>query len=745
MDEKDKNKSYGAHSIKVMEGLEAVRKRPGMYIGSTDSKGLHHLIYEVVDNSIDEALAKHCSHISITLLNDGSCIVKDDGRGIPTEMHPTEGISATEVVLTKLHAGGKFDKDTYAFSGGLHGVGVSVVNALSKYLKVTVHRNGKIHEQEYAYGNPSYPLKIVGQTDITGTIIQFIPDEKIFQQTTTFSYEVLSKRFKEMAYLNKGVSIEIKDERSGEQAHYLFDDGILSFIKDLTAQKEVLFNDTIYFNHQEKTLEIELAMQYTTDYDENIISFVNTINTHEGGTHVAGFKTALTSACNKKAKELKKEEVFTSDDLREGLVCVLNVKIAEPQFEGQTKAKLSNYEIKGIIQSHLSEFFNNYFEENPGIIKKILAKAELAQKAREAARKARELTRKKNGIDNTILPGKLADCSSEDPAINELFIVEGDSAGGSAKTGRDRSTQAILPLRGKILNVEKANLEKMLANSEIKSLVAAIGAGFGTGAMHIDDCRYHKIIIMTDADVDGSHIRTLLLTFFFRYMREVIEKGYLYIAQPPLYKVKIGRREQYLQNEDELLEFLKEWVYEDITIQIDGIHLDEGEKKDFLEKLFLAEEYLEILSQSHDIEIGTIEENILNDSFEENITLKHRHTFDALKEIMKKLPRWQKINFLYKQKLASTLDVFSIISFWQTVKSTAKPHMVIQRYKGLGEMDAEQLWETAMDPKQRQLKKLSISDFQETESWLVLLMGEEVAPRKQFIEQKAHFVKNLDI
>lgn len=745
MDEKDKNKSYGAHSIKVMEGLEAVRKRPGMYIGSTDSKGLHHLIYEVVDNSIDEALAKYCSHINITLLSDGSCLVEDDGRGIPTEMHPTEGISATEVVLTKLHAGGKFDKDTYAFSGGLHGVGVSVVNALSKYLKVTVHRNRKIHEQEYTFGNPSYPLKIVGKTDKTGTMIQFIPDETIFQQTTIFSYDILSKRFKEMAYLNQGISIEIRDERSGEQAHYKFDDGILSFIKDLTTQKEILFNDIIYFKHQEKTLEIELAMQYTTDYDENIISFVNTINTHEGGTHVAGFKTALTSACNKKAKELKKEEIFTSDDLREGLVCVLNVKIAEPQFEGQTKAKLSNYEIKGIIQSHLSDFFSNYFEENPGIIKKILAKAELAQKAREAARKARELTRKKNGIDSTILPGKLADCSSEDPVINELFIVEGDSAGGSAKTGRDRSTQAILPLRGKILNVEKANLEKMLANSEIKALVAAIGAGFGNETMHIDDCRYHKIIIMTDADVDGSHIRTLLLTFFFRYMREIIDKGYLYIAQPPLYKVKIGRREQYLQNEDELLQFLKEWIYDDITIEIDGKDIEKENKKDFLEDLFLAYEYLEILSQSHDIEISTIEENILDDSFEKNFTLKHKHKFDALKEIIIKLPHWQKINFLYKQKLVNTIEVFSILSFWETVKATAKPHMVIQRYKGLGEMDAEQLWETAMDPKQRQLKKLSISDFQETESWLVLLMGEEVAPRKQFIEQKAHFVKNLDI
>lgn len=745
MDEKDKNKSYGAHSIKVMEGLEAVRKRPGMYIGSTDSKGLHHLIYEVVDNSIDEALAHYCNYIRITLKADGSCEVEDDGRGIPTDIHPTEGVSAIEVVLTKLHAGGKFDKETYAFSGGLHGVGVSVVNALSKYLKVTVCRNGKMYMQEYEYGVPLYSLKVVKDTDKTGTCISFIPDETIFQQTTIFSYEILSKRFKEMAYLNKGICIEIIDERSGQSDQYKFDNGILAFVKDLVEDKEILFSDIIYFNHKEKTLEIELAMQYTTSYDENIVSFVNTINTHEGGTHVAGLKAALTSSCNKKAKELKKEELFTSDDLREGLIAVLNVKIAEPQFEGQTKAKLSNFEIKGIIQSYLSDFFNSYFEENPSIVKKILAKAELAQKAREAARKARELTRKKNGIDSTILPGKLADCSSEEPSLNELFIVEGDSAGGSAKMGRDRSIQAILPLRGKILNVEKANLEKMLANSEIKSLVAAIGAGFGNDGMNPDDARYHKIIIMTDADVDGSHIRTLLLTFFYRYMRPIIEKGYLYIAQPPLYKVKIGKKEQYLQNENKLLCLLKEWIYEEIIIEVDGKGISDEQKRDLLEALFILHNIVEAASVKLGVEFKKIENNLIDGIKDESFEKVILDQVDHMNSLLHKIIRWNLISFVYRQKLIYQMNGFSIIGFWQSVKFVAKPYMVIQRYKGLGEMDAEQLWETAMDPEHRQLKKLLISDFIETESWLVLLMGEEVAPRKQFIEQKAHFVKNLDI
>jgi DNA gyrase subunit B len=745
MDESNKNKEYGAHSIKVMEGLEAVRKRPGMYIGSTDSKGLHHLVYEVVDNSVDEALAKHCSHIIITLQKDGSCKVEDNGRGIPTDIHPTEGVSAAEVVLTKLHAGGKFDKDTYAFSGGLHGVGVSVVNALSSYLKVTIFRNNKIHEQEYKIGIPLYPLKVIGDTEKHGTVVEFIPDSEIFKQTTTFSYDILARRFKEIAFLNKGISLEIIDERDNQQVHYLFERGILSFIDDLTENKEVIFPDTIYFSYLEKTIEIEIAIQYTSSYDETLVSFVNTINTHEGGTHVSGFKAALTSACNKKAKEFKKEEVFTSDDLREGLVAILNIKIAEPQFEGQTKAKLSNYEIKGIIQSHLSDFFTKYFEENPSVIKKILAKAELALKAREAARRARELTRKKNGIDSTILPGKLADCSSDDPTINEIFIVEGDSAGGSAKTGRDRATQAILPLRGKILNVEKASLEKMLANGEIKSLVAAIGAGFGNDSMHVDDCRYHKIIIMTDADVDGSHIRTLLLTFFFRYMRPIIEKGFLYIAQPPLYKVKVGKQEKYLQNDIELLELLMHWIHEEITIEINQNSIYDEIKKKLLDNILFIQTNLEELSKKTDILITKLESYLLDPNIEIPSILQINQSFLDIKKTIENMEQFNDISFIFKQKNIGNLKYFSILEFCSLIRTMAKPFMNIQRYKGLGEMNAEQLWETAMDPSNRQLKLLKVSDFVETESWLVLLMGEEVAPRRNFIEQKAHFVKNLDI
>ncbi len=746
MDESNKNREYGAHSIKVMEGLEAVRKRPGMYIGSTDSRGLHHLVYEVVDNSVDEALAGFCSHITITLQKNGSCKVEDDGRGIPTDIHESEGVSAAEVVLTKLHAGGKFDKDTYAFSGGLHGVGVSVVNALSNYLKVTIFRNGKIHEQEFKFGIPLAPLKIIGNTKKQGTVVEFIPDNEIFKQTTVFSYQILAKRFKEIAFLNKGISIEIIDEFTQESIHYKFDKGILSFVDDLAVEKEVIFPETIYFSHKEKLLEIEIAMQYTTGYDETLVSFVNTINTHEGGTHVAGFKGALTSSCNKKAKEFKKEDVFTSDDLREGLIAVLNIKIAEPQFEGQTKAKLSNYEIKGVIQSHLSDFFNKYFEENPSVIKKILVKAEMALKAREAARKARELTRKKNGIDNTILPGKLADCSCEDPTLNEIFIVEGDSAGGSAKTGRDRATQAILPLRGKILNVEKASLEKMLANGEIKSLVAAIGAGFGNDAMHIEDCRYHKIIIMTDADVDGSHIRTLLLTFFFRYMRPVIEKGYLYIAQPPLYKVKVGKQEKYLQNDVELLQLLAHWIYEEVSLEIDGNIVSDEIKKNILDSMIFINFILEELSNKTDIMITQLEKYLLEK--DENlipVSLLENENFIKIRFKILSIIVFSNINFIFKQKNIGSLKEFSVLEFCLLIRVLAKPFMTIQRYKGLGEMNADQLWETAMDPKNRQLKKLLVTDFLETESWLVLLMGEEVAPRKNFIEQKAHFVKNLDI
>lgn len=745
MKNENPNMEYNASSIKVMEGLEAVRKRPGMYIGSTDSKGLHHLIYEVVDNSIDEALAGHCSIISVILHTNGACTVQDNGRGIPIDIHPTEGISAAEVVMTKLHAGGKFDKDSYAFSGGLHGVGVSVVNALAADLKLTIFKNGYTYYQEYKKGIPVDRLIKTEPTSERGTKISFIPDETIFKQTTTFDFQILAKRFKEMAFLNKGITINLTDERSGESVIYKFDRGIISFIEDLVDEKEKVFPEIIYFSYKEKTIEIELAIQYIAEYDEKLISFVNTINTHDGGTHVAGFKTALTSACNKKAKEFKKEDVFSSDDLREGLVAVLSIKIAEPQFEGQTKAKLSNYEIKGIIQSHLSEFFNNYFEENPSIVKKILAKAELALKAREAAKRARELTRKKIGIDSMILPGKLADCSSELPENNEIFIVEGDSAGGSAKTGRDRATQAILSLRGKILNVEKASLEKMLANEEIKSLIAAIGAGFGNTTMHIEDCRYHKIIIMTDADVDGAHIRTLLLTFFFSQMQPIIEKGFLYIAQPPLYKVKIGKQEKYLQSDEELLRFLGSWVKDEVTIEIDGTVISGTKKEAFLENIILINEMYKTLAKETGIINTEIEKYLLDFEIEVPDAILANPLFQYLKELKTMISSWKEITFSVRNKLITSLTEFSMIKFAESIKIVTKPYLVIQRYKGLGEMNADQLWETAMDPKQRQLLQIHVEDFANTAYWFNLLMGEEVAPRRQFIEERAHFVRHLDV
>jgi DNA gyrase subunit B len=752
MDE-NKNKEYGAHSIKIMEGLEAVRKRPGMYIGSTDTRGLHHLVYEVVDNSVDEALAGYCKNIHVTITKSGSCIVKDDGRGIPVDIHPVENISAAEVVLTKLHAGGKFDKETYAFSGGLHGVGVSVVNALSEYLKVTIYKKGKVYQQEYQYGNPLYSLKVIGNCDEnqSGTEIEFKPDTLIFLQTVDFSFDILQKRFKEMAFLNKGISIILEDERVSQVLTYSYPKGIVSYIEDLMKNKQVLFPDIICFSLKERLLEIEMAMQYSMDYSEELFSFVNTINTHEGGTHVAGFRGALTSACNKKAKEFKYDEQFTSDDLREGLICVLSVKIADPQFEGQTKAKLSNFEIKGIIQSHLSDFFNLYFEENPSIIKKMLAKAELAQKAREAAKRARELTRKKNGIDSSVLCGKLADCSSNEPENNELFIVEGNSAGGSAKMGRDRMIQAILPLRGKILNVEKTTLEKMLANSEIKSLVAAVGAGFGNDGINVADCRYHKIIIMTDADIDGAHIRTLLLTFFFRFMRPIIEAGYLYIAQPPLYKVKVGRKERYLKNDDELFSLLNAWILEEVSVFSDNKEIVAEEKSLFLEALYFFYKAFYEIAYEKAVAESTIE-NIFFDKEKFN-------TYEFIAAKLGALPFDQQLydkmidviqlgknkKFFYKQKELIDSIFFSILDLVEKIKLMAKPFMTIQRYKGLGEMNEDQLWETAMDPEKRQLKKVYTNDLVDTEGWVVLLMGEEVAPRKQFIEENALRVKNLDV
>ena len=614
-----------------MEGLEAVRKRPGMYIGSTSARGLHHLVYEVVDNSIDEALAGYCTHIEVTIHKDNSITVTDNGRGIPVDMHES-GKPAVEVVLTVLHAGGKFGGSGYKVSGGLHGVGVSVVNALSTNMEVKVKRDGKIHEITFEKGVTKEPLKVVGQTDETGTLVHFVPDAEIFDETV-YDYDTLRHRLRELSFLNRGITIILTDERPEEvrQETFYFEGGISSFVEHLNRNKEVINPEPVYFNGTKDTTVVEIALQYNTSYSENIYSFVNNINTEEGGTHLAGFKSALTRAANDFARRQgiikNNEDNLVGEDIREGLTCVISIKLREPQFEGQTKTKLGNSEVRGIVDSIVSEGLSEYFEENPVISKKIIEKSIMASRAREAARKARELTRRKNALEVSSLPGKLADCSVKDPEQAEIYLVEGDSAGGSAKQGRDRRFQAILPLRGKILNVEKARLDKILNNEEIRTMITAFGSGIGS-EFDITKRRYGKIIIMTDADVDGAHIRTLLLTFFYRYMRPLIENGHVYIAQPPLYQIRKGRSHWYTYSDEELAQKLDE-------IGRDGI--------------------------------------------------------------------------------------------------------TVQRYKGLGEMSKEQLWETTMSPENRILRQVSIENAADADRIFSMLMGDDVPPRRQFIEQNATY------
>ncbi|WP_443872678.1 DNA topoisomerase (ATP-hydrolyzing) subunit B [Mitsuokella multacida] len=628
---------YGAEQIQILEGLEAVRMRPGMYIGSTSERGLHHLVYEVVDNSIDEALAGYCDHIDVTIHKDNSITVVDNGRGIPVDMHES-GKPAVEVVLTVLHAGGKFGGDGYKVSGGLHGVGVSVVNALSTSMEVQVKRDGKIYEIAFERGVTTKPLTVVGTTTETGTRVHFVPDPEIFS-VTTYSYETLRHRLRELSFLNHGITIGLHDERvepvRSEQFH--FDGGISSFVEHLNRKKEVLNPEPIYFNGVKDDTVVEIAMQYNDSYQENIYSFVNNINTEEGGTHLAGFKLALTRAANDFARKqgiLKdKDSNLSGDDVREGLTCVISLKIREPQFEGQTKTKLGNSEVRGIVDSIVTEGLSEYFDENPAITKRIIDKAIMAARAREAARKARELTRRKNALEVSSLPGKLADCSVKDPEQAEIYLVEGDSAGGSAKQGRDRRFQAILPLRGKILNVEKARLDKIFANAEIRTMITAFGTGISED-FDLSKRRYGKIIIMTDADVDGAHIRTLLLTFLYRYMKPLIEHGHVYIAQPPLYQIRKGKKHWYTYSDDELAKKLDE-------VGRDGV--------------------------------------------------------------------------------------------------------TVQRYKGLGEMNPEQLWETTMDPEGRTMLRVEMEDAEEADELFTILMGDKVEPRRQFIEENAKLVRNLDI
>lgn len=628
---------YGAEQIQILEGLEAVRMRPGMYIGSTSERGLHHLVYEVVDNSIDEALAGYCDHIDVTIHKDNSITVVDNGRGIPVDMHES-GKPAVEVVLTVLHAGGKFGGDGYKVSGGLHGVGVSVVNALSTSMEVQVKRDGKIYEIAFKRGVTTKPLTVVGMTAETGTRVHFVPDPEIFS-VTTYSYETLRHRLRELSFLNHGITIGLHDERvepvRSESFH--FEGGISSFVEHLNRKKEVLNPESIYFNGVKDATVVEIAMQYNDSYQENIYSFVNNINTEEGGTHLAGFKLALTRAANDFARKqgiLKdKDSNLSGDDVREGLTCVISLKIREPQFEGQTKTKLGNSEVRGIVDSIVTEGLSEYFDENPAITKRIIEKAIMASRAREAARKARELTRRKNALEVSSLPGKLADCSVKDPEQAEIYLVEGDSAGGSAKQGRDRRFQAILPLRGKILNVEKARLDKIFANAEIRTMITAFGTGISED-FDLSKRRYGKIIIMTDADVDGAHIRTLLLTFLYRYMKPLIEHGHVYIAQPPLYQIRKGKKHWYTYSDDELARKLDE-------VGRDGV--------------------------------------------------------------------------------------------------------TVQRYKGLGEMNPEQLWETTMDPEGRTMLRVEMEDAEVADELFTILMGDKVEPRRQFIEENAKLVRNLDI
>ena len=797
----ESSNQYGAGAIKVIKGLEAVRKRPAMYIGSTGPQGLHHLVYEIVDNSVDEALAGHCNFIQVKLLEDGSCSVEDNGRGIPTGMHPTEGMSALEVALTKLHAGGKFDKDSYKFSGGLHGVGISVVNALSSSLEVTVKQNGEIFTQHYSKGFPLDELTVVGTTKDRGTYVRFIPDTSIFKETVDFSFDILSTRLRELAFLNKGLRITIEDERSNKSHDFFYEGGIVSFVEHINEKKTPLFADVIYSEKEEEDYKLECALQYNEGYSEQVFSFVNNINTVEGGTHVTGFKAALTKACNRRAMEagiLKKDsEGFSSDDVREGLVCVLNIKIAEAQFEGQTKTKLGNSEVKGIVEKWVFSFLDTYFEEHPAIGKKIFQKAEVAAQARQAAKKARELTRRKSALESLVLPGKLADCSNESPSDSELFIVEGDSAGGTAKQGRDRHSQAILPLRGKILNVEKSRFDKILSNNEIRSLITAIGSGVGDNDFDIAKARYHKIILMTDADVDGSHIRTLLLTFFYRYMKPLIETGYLYIAQPPLYKAKIGKKSEYLKDENSFRQFLFDWARDNTDLEVKGSIMKEAAWHITLATLLEYYDQLDVTSRKfklsfdqsaqlitfysslnlgtkvlsydellHELrgyfknyEIGSKVTEAKEDSIPKVYATFTRFNDDWLLDLdffssaetfdlLKKTEQLAGINdgwILRIKGKDSLLTGSSIIELLGGITKISRPFMSVQRYKGLGEMNADQLWETAMDSKTRTLIQVTIGDALEADSWFNTLMGGDVSGRREFIEENGRFVKNLDI
>jgi DNA gyrase subunit B len=802
------NDNYNATSIKILEGLEAVRKRPGMYIGDTHMRGLHHLVYEIVDNSVDEHLAGYCKNINITIHIDNSVTVEDDGRGIPVEIHKETGLSAAEVVLTKLHAGGKFDNTSYKVSGGLHGVGLSVVNALSEVLKVEIHKNGKTYNQTYRRGNPEKPLAEVGKSTHNGTKVTFKPDPEIFE-VLVYSSDILTSRLREVAFLNKGLVIKYTDEREEKEETFHYEGGIKSFVEYLNQNKKALHNEVIYFQTNKDGIDVEIAMQWNDSYKENIFTFCNNINTIEGGSHLSGLKAALTRTINlyaTKANLLKEiKENLQGEDIREGLACVLSVKVPQPQFEGQTKTKLGNSEVKGLVEAVVNDKLLQLFEETPPMAKLICMKSIDSARARIAARKAKELTRRKNPLELGGLPGKMADCQSSNPAECELFLVEGDSAGGSAKQGRDRRIQAVLPLKGKILNVEKARYEKMLCSEEIKCLITAIGAGIGETDFDISKLRYHKIVIMTDADVDGSHIRTLLLTFFFRQMKELVKRGYVYIAQPPLYRLAKASKHWYLQDDNELNNFLlteacanikavlTEGVVEGTNLKelvrnlikfkkildaftkkkremdiIRHIILKSGDSKDWLKDAKHATAYIEELknhiNKKHK-NIEMFEYTVLEDPEHSacKVQVKTRKKDESIIETMLSFDLYALTEFEDLCKLAVSVrrlgsrpytfktsneeikEVNSFSAFIDYVTDEGKKGMTIQRYKGLGEMNPEQLWETTMNPAERKMLKVSIDDSSEEDMIFSTLMGDVVEPRRLFIENNALKVRNLDI
>ena len=854
-------KKYDSSSIKVLEGLEAVRKRPAMYIGNTAKSGLHHLVYEVVDNSIDEAMAGYCNKVEVTIHIDNSITVIDNGRGIPVDYHKDKKMSAAEVVMTTLHAGGKFDNKTYKISGGLHGVGVSVVNALSKELKMEIKRDNKVYYQTYLKGIPNGPLKVVGKAKKNGTKIWFMPDDTIFEESE-YSFDTLSQRLRELAFLNKGIKIVLFDERNDKKNEFHYSGGIVSFILHLNEKKNPLHKKPVYIEKRKDTIQLELAIQYNDSFKDNVFSFANNIHTHEGGTHLSGLKSALTRTLNNYAqnkgllKNLKTN--LSGEDVREGLTAVLSVKIPEPQFEGQTKTKLGNSEVKGIVEQAVNEKLSEFFEENPKIAKAIVSKGINAAQAREAARKAKELVRRKGALEISSLPGKLADCSEKDPAFSEIYLVEGDSAGGSAKQGRDRKNQAILPLKGKILNVEKARYDKMLSSEEIRTLITALGTGIGKDDFNIDNARYHKIIIMTDADIDGSHIRTLLLTFFFRQMYQIIEKGYLYIAQPPLYRLKKGKYEEYLKNEDIFAEKLISFGVENVKLVsggngkssagkelektisrliefkkyeeklerynipkelIEGMLSGNLDKKAFADVVTLSTSFINVLKnilkkegtkpdvskfplfinllkklskeeldefKKEGLKIEKFSENLYtvaskpgptkinkfltidkltiqldedNNKFEITINgVRNNNKFEA------KINRELITSVIYKNiqkiyKLIETLDKppFELVyngtktvikskeELMSTIVDSGKKGLNIQRYKGLGEMNPAQLWETTMDPEKRVLLQVKTDDFVAADDMFTVLMGDQVEQRREFIEQHSNQARNLDI